>query len=88
VALGKERWLVLNEFVGDGEDGFLAERNGMNQAATVADLVAEKLARLGVGAGPADHILVEIIDSQIRQVLAGEARIPHAVIVAFDDDVG
>ena len=43
-ALGEEFRLVLDEFVGDGEDGFLAQRDGADQTAAVADLVAQVLA--------------------------------------------
>ena len=43
----------------------------MNQAAAIANLVPQKLARLGIGAAFPDHVFVEIIDPQIRQVLGG-----------------
>ena len=87
VAADEEGWLVLDELVGDGEDGFLAQGNGVDEAAAIPDLVAEKLAGLRVGARFADHVLVEIVNAEIRQMFAGEAGIPVAVVVAFDDDI-
>ena len=87
MSLIEERRLVLDEFVGDGENGFLAERNGVDQAAAVADLVAEKLAGFRVGAGFADHVFVEIVDPQIGEMFAGEPSIPISIIIALNDDI-
>lgn len=86
-AFFEEHRLVFDEFVADGEDGFLAEGDGADEAAAVADLVAEELAGFGVDAVCADHVFVEIVDAEAGEVFAGEACGPAAVVVAFDDDV-
>ena len=67
----EELLLAVDELVGDGEDGFLTQRDRADQAAAVADLVAQELAGFRVHAVFADHVLVEIIDPQVRQMLAG-----------------
>ena len=87
-AFFKKGGLLLDELVGDGEDGFLAQGNGSDQAAAVANLVAEEGAGFRIDAIFADHVLVEIVDAQAGQVLAGEPCAPSAIVVALDDDVG
>ena len=79
---------MLDDFVGDGENGFLAQGNGADEAATVANLLAEEGAGFGVDAGFSDHVLVEVVDAEAGNVFAGEVGRPLAEFVFFDDDIG
>jgi hypothetical protein len=67
VAAQEEVALFVDELVGDGEDGFLAQREEADEAAAIADLVAQELACFGIDLLVADHVLVEIIDAELRK---------------------
>jgi hypothetical protein len=59
----KEWGLLLDELVGDGEDRFLPQRDRADQAAAIADLVAQEGAGFRVDAVFPDHVLVEVVDA-------------------------